>query len=203
MAYRMQASAPELMDIASEPKSVLKSYGAKPGEPSFAANALLARRLVERGVRFVQLYHASWDQHGGPQSLEEELPKRCRQVDRASAALVKDLKQRGLLEDTIVIWGGEFGRTPMGEKRSPSGRDHHRDAFTMWLAGGGVRPGISYGQTDELGLSVMENAVHVHDLQATLLHLLGIDHERLTFRSQGRDFRLTDVHGKVVQDILA
>jgi uncharacterized protein (DUF1501 family) len=203
MAYRMQTSAPELMDIASEPKSVLEMYGAKPGEPSFAANALLARRLVERGVRFVQLYHASWDQHGGVQSLEEELPKRCRQVDQASAALVKDLKQRGLLEDTIVIWGGEFGRTPMGENRSPSGRDHHRDAFTMWLAGGGVRPGITYGQTDELGLSVTENPVHVHDLQATLLHLLGLDHERLTFRSQGRDFRLTDVHGKVVRDILA
>ena len=202
MAYRMQASAPELMDIASEPQSVLDLYGARPGEPSFGANALLARRLVERGVRFVQLYHASWDQHGGEQSLEGELPLRCRQVDQASAALVKDLKQRGLLEDTLVIWGGEFGRTPMGEIRHPSGRDHHKDAFTMWLAGGGVQPGISYGQTDELGLSITEDPVHVHDLQATILHLLGIDHERLTFRFQGRDFRLTDVHGRVVHDIL-
>jgi len=203
MAYRMQTSAPELMDIESEPRTILDLYGAKPGEASFANNALLARRLVERGVRFVQLYHTSWDQHGGAESLEEELPLRCRQVDQASAALVKDLKQRGMLDETLVVWGGEFGRTPMGERRKPTGRDHHVDSFTVWLAGGGVKPGIVYGETDELGLSVTQNPVHVHDLQATILHLLGLNHERLTFRFQGRDFRLTDVHGHVVHDILA
>ncbi|MFP6673738.1 MAG: DUF1501 domain-containing protein, partial [Pirellulaceae bacterium] len=202
MAYRMQISAPELMDIGSESQRTLDMYGAEPGKPSFANNALLARRLVERGVRFVQLYHSSWDQHGAEQSLEEELPLRCKQVDQASAALVLDLKQRGLLDETIVIWGGEFGRTPMGQTNKPTGRDHHVDCFTMWLAGGGIRPGISYGQTDEFGFSVAENPVHVHDLQATILHLLGIDHESLTFRFQGRDFRLTDVHGHVVHDIL-
>lgn len=203
MAYRMQLSAPELMDIASEPQSVLDMYGAKPGAASFANNALLARRLVERGVRFIQLYHTSWDQHGGGESLEGELPTRCKEVDQASAALVKDLKQQGLLDDTLVIWGGEFGRTPMGEDRKPTGRDHHIDSYTMWLAGGGIKPGITYGETDELGLSVTKNPVHVHDLQATILHLLGLNHERLTFRFQGRDFRLTDVHGHVVKDILA
>jgi len=203
MAYRMQVSAPELMDIGGESQQTLDLYGAEPGGSSFANNALLARRLVERGVRFVQLYHASWDQHGAEQSLEEELPLRCRQVDQASAALVLDLKQRGLLDDTLVIWGGEFGRTPMGQTNKPTGRDHHVDCFTMWLAGGGIRPGVTYGKTDEFGFSVAENPVHVHDLQATILHLLGIDHERLTFRFQGRDFRLTDVHGRVVQDILA
>jgi hypothetical protein len=203
MAYRMQMSAPELMDLNSESESVLKMYGALPGESSFANNAILARRLVERGVRFVQLYHTSWDQHGAKQSLEEELPLRCKQVDQASAALVLDLKQRGLLDDTLVIWGGEFGRTPMGENNTPSGRDHHADAFTMWLAGGGIKPGISYGRTDDVGLSIVEKPVHVHDLQATILHLLGIDHTALTFRFQGRDFRLTDVHGNVVHEILA
>ncbi len=203
MAYRMQISAPALMDIGQEPKSVLEMYGAEPGKASFANNALLARRLVERGVRFVQLYHTSWDQHGGAESLDKELPLRCREVDQASAALVKDLKQRGLLDDTLVVWGGEFGRTPMGERRKPTGRDHHIDSFTVWLAGGGVKPGISYGETDELGLSVTKNPVHVHDLQATILNLLGFDHERLVFRFQGRDFRLTDVHGHVVHDILA
>ena len=202
MAYRMQTSAPELMDLTSEPQHVLDLYGAQPGAASFANNALLARRLVERGVRFIQLYHTNWDQHGGAESLEEELPLRCREVDQASAALVQDLKQRGLLDETLVIWGGEFGRTPMGEQREPSGRDHHVDAFTMWLAGGGIRPGLIYGKTDELGLGVVENPVHVHDLQATILHLLGLNHERLTFRFQGRDFRLTDVHGHVVQGIL-
>jgi hypothetical protein len=202
MAYRMQVSAPELMDISSESKKTLEMYGADPGKPSFANNALLARRLVERGVRFVQLYHASWDQHGAEESLEKELPLRCRQVDQASAALVLDLKQRGLLDDTLVIWGGEFGRTPMGQTNKPTGRDHHVDCFTMWLAGGGIRPGMTYGATDEFGFSVAENPVHVHDLQATILHLLGIDHERLTFRFQGRDFRLTDVHGNIVRDIL-
>jgi hypothetical protein len=202
MAYRMQASAPELMDLASEPQHVLDLYGAKPGSASFANNALLARRLVERGVRFIQLYHTNWDQHGGAESLEEELPLRCREVDQASAALVQDLKQRGLLDETLVIWGGEFGRTPMGEQREPSGRDHHVDAFTIWMAGGGIRPGLIYGKTDDLGLSVVENPVHVHDLQATILHLLGLNHERLTFRFQGRDFRLTDVHGRVVHDLM-
>lgn len=203
MAYRMQMSAPELMDIESEPKHIQEMYGTEPGKASFANNALLARRLVQRGVRFVQLYHTSWDQHGGAESLEKELPLRCKQVDQASAALVKDLKQQGMLDDTLVIWGGEFGRTPMGERRKPTGRDHHVDSYTLWLAGGGIKPGMTYGATDELGLSVTENPVHVHDLQATILHLLGLDHERLTFRFQGRDFRLTDVHGKVVKDILS
>ncbi|RIK83655.1 MAG: sulfatase [Planctomycetota bacterium] len=203
MAYRMQSSAPELMDISAESRQTLALYGAEPGKPSFANNVLLARRLVERGVRFVQLYHTSWDQHGAEQSLEEELPLRCREVDRASAALVLDLKQRGLLDETLVIWGGEFGRTPMGQANKPTGRDHHVDCFTMWLAGGGIRPGITHGQTDELGLGVASQPVHVHDLQATVLHLLGLDHERLTFRFQGRDFRLTDVHGQVVKGILA
>lgn len=203
MAYRMQTSAPELMDISKEPKHILEMYGAKPGDASFANNALLARRLVERGVRFIQLYHTSWDQHGGEQSLEEELPLRCKQVDQASAALVKDLKQSGLLDDCLVIWGGEFGRTPMGETLTPTGRDHHIDAFTMWLAGGGIKPGFEYGKTDELGFGVVDEKIHVHDLQATILHQLGIDHTRLTYRFQGRDYRLTDVHGKVVQEILS
>jgi hypothetical protein len=203
MAYRMQTSAPELMDISGEPKHVLEMYGAEPGQASFANNALLARRLVQRGVRFVQLYHTNWDQHGGAESLDEELPLRCQQVDQGSAALIKDLKQQGMLDETLVIWGGEFGRTPMGENRKPTGRDHHVDCFTMWLAGGGIQPGITYGETDELGLSVTEHPVHVHDLQATILHLLGLNHERLTFRFQGRDFRLTDVHGHVVEPILA
>ncbi|MCA9267390.1 MAG: DUF1501 domain-containing protein, partial [Planctomycetales bacterium] len=180
MAYRMQMSAPELIDLTSEPKHVLDLYGAEPGKASFANNALLARRLVERGVRFVQLYHTSWDQHGGGESLEKELPLRCKEVDQASAALVMDLKRAGLLDDTLVIWGGEFGRTPMGERRKPTGRDHHVECFTMWLAGGGVKPGFSYGETDELSLSAVNNPVHVHDLQATVLHLLGLDHERLT-----------------------
>ena len=202
MAYRMQSSSPELMNLADEPKHVLDMYGAKPGAASFANNALLARRLVERGVRFVQLYHTNWDHHGGGESLEKDLPLRCKQVDQGSAALIKDLKARGLLDDTLVIWGGEFGRTPMGERRKPTGRDHHADAFTMWLAGGGVKPGMSLGKTDQLGLAVEKDPVHVHDLQATILHLLGLDHERLTYRFQGRDFRLTDVHGKVVKEIL-
>jgi uncharacterized protein (DUF1501 family) len=203
MAYRMQMSAPELMDINSEPAHVLRMYGAEPGKPSFANNALLARRLIERGVRFVQLYHTSWDQHGGKESLDEELPTRCKEVDQASAALIKDLKQHGMLDDVLVIWGGEFGRTPMGEERTPAGRDHHIDAYTMWMAGGGVKSGMTLGKTDELGFGVTEGKVHVHDLQATILHLLGIDHTKLTFRSQGRDFRLTDVHGRVVHDIIA
>ncbi len=202
MAYRMQISAPELMNIQGEPEHVLKLYGAEPGHASFANNALLARRLVQRGVRFVQLYHTNWDQHGGAESLDEELPTRCKEVDQASAALVQDLKNQGMLDDVLVIWGGEFGRTPMGEDRTPTGRDHHIDAFTMWLAGGGVKSGYSMGQTDELGFGVTEGKVHVHDLQATILHLLGLDHEKLTYRFQGRDFRLTDVHGTVIREII-
>jgi hypothetical protein len=203
MAFRMQTSAPELMDFSQESPADLDAYGIKPGEPSFAANCLLARRLVERGVRFVQLYHTNWDSHGGPgQTLSADFEKVVGDVDQASAALVLDLKRRGLLEDTLVIWGGEFGRTPMGEVNTTVGRDHHIDAFTMWLAGAGVKPGLLYGKTDELGFGVEEGKVHVHDLQATILHLLGFDHERLTFRQQGRDYRLTDVHGTVVKDIL-
>lgn len=203
MAFRMQTSAPELMEITDEPQHILDQYGAQPGKPSYANNCLLARRLVERGVRFVQLYHTNWDHHGGPtENLEEHLPQVSREVDQASAALVLDLKQRGLLDETLVIWGGEFGRTPMGEVRETTGRDHHIDGYSMWLAGGGVRPGFIYGQTDELGLSAVEGVRHVHDLQATILHLLGLNHERLTYRFQGRDFRLTDVHGHVIQDVL-
>ena len=176
----------------------------KPGEPSFANNCLLARRLAERGVRFIQLYHTNWDSHGGPgENLNADFEKVCAQVDQASAALVLDLKRRGLLDDTLVIWGGEFGRTPMGENRATIGRDHHVDAFTMWLAGGGVKPGLIFGETDELGFGVIRDPVHVHDLHATLLNQLGFDHERLTYRFQGRDFRLTDVHGQVVKGILA
>jgi len=204
MALRMQASAPELMDIRDEPQHVLDAYGTEPGKPSFAGNCLLARRLVERGVRFVQLYHTNWDHHGGPtENLETHLPQVCRDVDQASAALVHDLKQRGLLNETLVIWGGEFGRTPMGEIRETTGRDHHIDGYSMWLAGGGTKPGFVYGRTDELGLTVVEQQRHVHDLQATVLHLLGLNHLRLTFRFQGRDFRLTDVAGNVIDDILA
>ena len=204
LAARMQTSAPELVDLSQEPKSVLELYGIEDERPSFARNCLLARRLVERGVRFVQLYHPDWDHHGDPGNhLGKPLEDRCREVDRASAALVTDLKSRGLLDETLVIWGGEFGRTPMSEVRLEIGRDHHKDAFTMWLAGGGVKAGHSHGATDEIGYSVVEGGVHVHDLHATILHLLGIDHEQLTYRSQGRDFRLTDVHGNAVREILA
>jgi len=199
MAFRMQTSAPELMDIAQEPRHVLDLYGAEPGKSSFANNCLLARRMVERGVRCVQLFHEAWDQHG---ALVRDLKKNCEDTDRASAALVKDLKQRGLLDETIVIWGGEFGRTPMVQGGS-DGRDHHPNAFAMWLAGGGIRPGITYGESDEFGFNVIEDKVHVHDLNATLLHLMGLDHLRLTYRFQGRDFRLTDVHGKLVEGLLA
>jgi hypothetical protein len=203
MAYRMQTSAPELMDLSKEPKKVLDQYGAEPGKPSFAANCVLARRLVQRGVRFVQLYHTNWDHHGGPtENLEKHLPQVTKEVDQPCAALVQDLKQLGLLDSTIVIWGGEFGRTPMGEQREATGRDHHIDAYTMWLAGGGFKPGTLYGKTDEIGYNVIENEVHVHDLQATILNQMGMDHTKLTFRFQGRDYRLTDVHGKVVKDIL-
>ena len=200
MAYRMQASTPDLMDISQEPQHVLDMYGAEPGRPSFANNCVLARRLVERGVRFVELFHESWDQHG---ALISGLKKNCRDTDQASAALVSDLKQRGLLEDTLVLWGGEFGRTPMVQGGTDDGRDHHPNAFTMWMAGGGIRPGITIGKSDELGFNVVEDKVHVHDLHATILHLLGFDHTRLTYRFQGRDFRLTDVAGDVAQKLLA
>ncbi|MBX9583917.1 MAG: DUF1501 domain-containing protein [Gemmataceae bacterium] len=199
MAGRMQASAPELMDLSKETKETLELYGAEPGKPSFANNCLLARRLVERGVRFVELFHEAWDHHGG---LVGGLKAQCKKTDQASAALVKDLKQRGLLDDTLVIWGGEFGRTPMVQG-GDDGRDHHPNGYTVWMAGGGVKPGLVMGATDELGFNAVEDRVHVHDLNATVLHLLGLDHEKLTFRSQGRDFRLTDVHGHVVEKMLA
>ncbi len=200
MAYRMQASTPELMDISQEPRHVLEMYGAEPGKPSFANNCVLARRLVERGVRFVELFHESWDQHG---NLVSDLRENCEVTDQASAALVKDLKQRGLLDETLVLWGGEFGRTPMVQGGTDDGRDHHPNAFTMWMAGGGIKPGITLGRTDDLGFNVVEGKVHVHDLHATLLHALGFDHTQLTYRFQGRDFRLTDVAGRVVREILA
>ncbi len=200
MAFKMQSSAPELMDISKEPKHILEMYGAEPGKSSYANSVLMARRLVERGVRFVQIYHEAWDQHG---SLVRDITKNCKDTDQASAALIKDLKQRGMLKDTLVIWGGEFGRTPMVQGGTNDGRDHHPNAFTMWMAGGGVKSGITIGQTDELGFNVVEDRVHVHDLHATILHLLGFDHEKLTYRFQGRDFRLTDVHGLVVDKLLA
>ena len=204
MAYRMQASAPELIDLSKEDAKTINAYGAKPGAASFANNCLLARRLVERGVRFVQLYHTDWDHHGDAvNNLGKGLDAVCQQVDQPMAALVRDLKQRGLLESTLVIWGGEFGRTPMGEIRDSVGRNHHIDAYTMWLAGGGIKPGISIGETDEFGFSPTVDRVHVHDLQATILHQLGLQHTKLTFKFQGRDYRLTDVHGEVVRKLLA
>jgi hypothetical protein len=204
MAYRMQSSAPELIDLEGETKETLALYGAEPGKPSFANNCLLARRLVERGVRFVQLYHTDWDHHGTPgQDLNADLDKVCRDIDQPCAALIEDLKRRGLLDQTLVVWGGEFGRTPMGELRETVGRNHHIDAYTMWLAGGGTKPGITVGTTDDFGFAPVEDRVHVHDLQATILHLLGLDHTRLTYRFQGRDFRLTDVEGQVVTKLLA
>ncbi len=199
MAFKMQSSAPDLMDISKEPQHILDMYGAEPGKPSFANCVLLARRLAERGVRFTQIFHEAWDQHG---SLVKDIKQNCKDTDQACAALVQDLKQRGMLEDTLVVWGGEFGRTPMTQGGT-DGRDHHPNAFTMWLAGGGTKPGLVMGQTDELGFNVVEDKVHVHDLHATLLHLLGFDHTKLTYRSQGRNFRLTDVHGHVVQKLLA
>jgi hypothetical protein len=199
MAFRMQSSAPELMDFSKEPKHILEMYGAEPGKPSFANNCLMARRLVERGVRFVQLFHESWDQHS---ALVKDITINCHDTDKPCAALIQDLKQRGMLNDTLVLWGGEFGRTPMVQGGS-DGRDHHPNAFTMWMAGGGVKAGITLGETDELGFNVIKDKVHVHDLHATILHLLGFDHTKLTYRFQGRDFRLTDVHGNVVKQLLA
>jgi hypothetical protein len=203
MAHRLQTSAPELMNLADETPETLALYGCNPGEASFARACLVARRLVERGVRFVTIYHEGWDGHS---NVAGNVRDNCGKTDRGSAALVADLKRRGMLDSTLVIWGGEFGRTPMVEASAvlgrSRGRDHHPNAFTMWLAGGGVRGGITHGETDELGFHVARDEVHVHDLQATILHCLGLDHERLTFRSQGRDFRLTDVHGHVVSDLL-
>ena len=199
MAYRMQSSAPELMDIASEPQAILDMYGAVPGKPSFANSCLLARRLIERGVRFVQIFHEAWDHHS---NLTKGLKTECAKTDQPSAALIKDLKARGLLEDTLVIWGGEFGRSPMAQG-GVDGRDHHPNCFTMWMAGGGVKPGLTYGESDEFGFKVTKNPVHIHDLHATTLHLLGLDHTRLTYRFQGREFRLTDVSGDIVHDLIA
>ncbi|MEZ6040106.1 MAG: DUF1501 domain-containing protein [Planctomycetaceae bacterium] len=205
MAYRMQTSVPDLTDFSDEPKHVLEMYGPQVHEPgTFAYNCLLSRRLAERGVRYVQCMHAGWDQHN---SLTTELYTQCKDTDQPSAALVMDLKQRGMLDDTLVVWGGEFGRTPFiqGDINNPPrwGRDHHPYAFTTWIAGGGTKAGLTYGASDDLGINAVEQPVHVHDLQATLLHLLGIDHTRLTYRFQGRDFRLTDVHGEIVNGILA
>ena len=199
MAFRMQDVAPEVTDISKEPQDIQDMYGAEPGKASFANNCLLARRLVERGVRFVELFHESWDQHGG---LTQGLKNNCKDVDQACAALIKDLKQRGLLDETLIVWGGEFGRTPMVQGGN-DGRDHHPNAFTMWLSGGGIKGGTQLGKTDELGFNAVEDKVHVHDLHATILHLLGFDHTKLTHRSQGRDFRLTDVHGHLVKKILS
>ena len=204
MAYRMQTSVPEVMNLADEPDYIFDLYGEDAREPgTFAANCLLARRLAERGVRFIQLYHQGWDQHG---NLPKDIQRQAKETDQASAALVLDLKQRGLLDDTLVIWGGEFGRTNYCQGRLTDddyGRDHHPRCFTIWMAGGGVKPGFCYGETDEFGYNIARDPVHVHNFQATLLYLLGIDHERLTFKHQGRRFRLTDVHGEVVHDLLA
>ncbi len=201
LAFRMQASVPALADLKDEPERILKLYGADPAKPSFARNCLLARRLIERGVRFIQLYDRGWDSHT---DMDREHRRQCAASDQPAAALLTDLKQRGLLDDTLVIWGGEFGRTPVAQGAGKTwGRDHHPHAFTMWLAGGGMKPGLTYGATDEFGYHTVENPVHIHDLHATILHQMGIHHERLTFRTQGRDFRLTDVAGKVVRSILA
>ena len=203
MASRLQTSAPELMDLSSEPKETLNLYGCDPAKPSFARACLLARRMVERGVRFINIYHEGWDAHS---NVKGNVEGKCRETDQASAALITDLKRSGLLEETLVVWGGEFGRTPMVETNPAlgrkAGRDHHPQAYTMWMAGGGIKAGMTYGATDEFGFHIVENPVHVHDMQATILHTLGFDHERLTFHHAGRDYRLTDVHGKVVHDLL-
>jgi hypothetical protein len=207
MAYKMQDSVPAIADLSKETKETLELYGAKPGERSFANGCLLARRLVEKGVRFVQLYHWGWDVHGTEKGtdLRYGLVDRCKETDRPAAALIQDLKRRGLLDSTLVVWGGEFGRTPMNEERNGSkwlGRDHHQHCFTMWMAGGGTKAGTTYGSTDELGYFVAENPVPVHDFQATILHLMGLDHEKLTYRFQGRYYRLTDVYGTVVKGLI-
>jgi len=203
MAFRMQTSVPDLIDTSKETEATFQLYGEEARKPgTFAANCLLTRRLFEKGVRFVQLYHRGWDQHGG---LPANMPKQCHDIDQPQAALIADLKQRGMLEDTLIIWGGEFGRTVYGQGgvQDNYGRDHHGRCFSMWLAGGGIKPGISFGQTDDYGYNIVRDPVHVHDLNATILQCLGFDHERLTYRYQGRDFRLTDIHGKVVEPILA
>jgi hypothetical protein len=206
MAYRMQTSVPELKDISRESQTTLDAYGAKVGGAGFANNCLLARRMVERGVRFVQLFDQGWDHHG---SVFSRLPDKCKQVDQPIAALIKDLKERGLLDETLVVWSAEFGRTPMGQgtggsgEKTAIGRDHHKEAFTVWMAGGGTKAGHVHGRTDDLGYGIADSPVHVHDFNATLLHLLGMDHERLTYRFQGRKFRLTDVHGHVVKNVIA
>jgi hypothetical protein len=210
LAFRMQMSVPEAMNVDDEPAYIHEMYGTKPGETAFSNNCLLARRLVERGVRYVQLFHWGWDAHGAAESeaLNGGFLRRCEETDKALSALLTDLKQRGLLEDTLVVWGGEFGRTPMLENRDGNdnpyiGRDHHTDAFTMWMAGGGVKQGFTWGETDEIGYNPVSGRVHINDLHATILYLLGFDHEKLTYSFQGRDFRLTDVAGKVVKPILA
>ena len=204
MAYRMQTSVPDAMDLSKESDETFELYGKEAREPgTFAANCLLARRMAERDVRFIQLYHPGWDHHGG---LPNGIRKQAKDVDQAGYALVTDLKRRGLLEDTLVIWGGEFGRTSYSQGKLTAteyGRDHHPRCFTMWMCGGGVKPGTTYGATDDYSYSVVENSVHVHDLQATIMHLMGINHEKLTYKFQGRDYRLTDVHGEVVKGILA
>jgi uncharacterized protein (DUF1501 family) len=202
MAYQMQTSGPELIDFSKESKETLEMYGAEPGKRSYANNCLLARRLVERGVRFVQLYHTDWDHHD---DITKPLDQVAKEVDRASAALIKDLKQRGLLERTLVVWSGEFGRTPMGEVREKGkiGRNHHIDSFSMFMAGGGLKPGVRYGGSDEFGFSPVEAKIEIHDIHATILNQLGLDHTKLTFRSQGRDFRLTDVAGHVIKPIVS
>ena len=203
LAFRMQASVPELTNLSAEPESVFEMYGPDSRKPgTFAANCLLARRLVERGVRCVQLYHRGWDLHGG---LVSNIPKQCRDVDQPQAALIADLKQRGLLDETLVVWGGEFGRTVYGQGglKDDYGRDHHGRCFSMWLAGGGIRGGTVHGETDDFGYNVVRDPVHIHDSNATILHCLGVDHERLTFRFQGREYRLTDVHGTVVREWLS
>jgi uncharacterized protein (DUF1501 family) len=209
MAYKMQISAPEVMDIKSEPAYIHEMYGTKPGQASFANNVLLARKLVENGVRFIQLYDWGWDTHGTDAggAIDIGLINKCRSVDKAITALILDLKQRGLLDETLIVWGGEFGRTPMAENREGKpnafkGRDHHAEAFTMWMAGGGIKPGVSYGETDELGYSATSGRVSPHDIQATIMNQLGFDHEKLTFDFQGRSFRLTDVEGKLIQELV-
>ena len=204
LAYRMQMSVPELLDFSDEPQHVLDAYGDEVHtQGRYAFNCLLARRLAERGVRFIQLFHQGWDQHG---NLPAQIRKQCKDTDQPTAALINDLKQSGMLEDTLIIWGGEFGRTIYSQGKLTEkvyGRDHHPSCFTMWMAGGGIKGGTNYGATDDYSVNVAENGVSVHDLHATILHLLGIDHERFTFKYQGRDFRLTDVHGNVVKDLLA
>jgi hypothetical protein len=197
LAARMQMSVPELVDFRQEPKAILDMYGTRGGDGTFASNCLLARRLAERGVRFIHVYHRGWDHHS---DIKKGVAVTSKLTDQASAALVQDLKQRGMFEDTLIIWGGEFGRTPMAQG---NGRDHHIKGFSMWMAGGGIKGGITYGATDDMGYNAVENAVHIHDFHATMLHLLGIDHTKLTHRFQGRDFRLTDVAGRIVKDILA